>query len=166
MSVQNSDHRLHPALGALMIIVALYFFGKFFLSSLPAHGMETTRASAFVLNETTAGETTSFTTSSPSPTTTDPCLPLLDKIRYSSPQSAVDRTQRSAGTATALGLFLGVRIALGPKETLGAKRRVHVAPDVMRDKTGSDYALAVSDYRSCMKEQALQSMNDDWRWTR
>ena len=92
----------------------------------------------------------------PSPVQVDSCLPLLS----SSHPLHVDRTQRSAGKAAALGLVFGVRFALSPPKT---SRSRDVTPTarvgVWQPDSGDRSALAVSAYRECQKQQALQALN-------
>lgn len=104
---------------------------------------------------------------SPSPAMADSCLPLLN-IRHTPPVSAMDRTQRSAGTAAALGVVFGVRFALGPKETAKTGRKDNARLSVWQpaNSTGGDrHALAIADYRDCQREQALKALSD-FRWSR
>ena len=107
-----------------------------------------------------------FTTKQSSPPVVDSCLPLLKSI-HTSPQSAMDRNQRSAGKAAAVGLVLGVRFALSPPQ----KVRSHADKprlDLWQVNGGSAdnrSALAVSAYRQCQKEQALKALSE-FRWAR
>ena len=103
-------------------------------------------------------------TPTPSPSVADACLPLLDTSSQSSQPSAMDRNQRSAGKAAALGLVLGVRFALSPPNKAGLKPQnprldVWQHADVSNDRS----ALAVTAYRQCQKEQALKALGD-FRW--
>lgn len=105
-------------------------------------------------------------TSTSSPTVADACLPLLDTSSQSPLPSAMDRNQRSAGTAAALGLVLGVRFALSPPNKAGLapqKPRLDVwhPTEASNDRS----ALAVTAYRQCQKEQALKALGD-FRWVR
>lgn len=100
-----------------------------------------------------------------SPVQMDNCTPLLS----SSYPAHMDRTQRSAGKAAAIGLVFGVRFALTPPKK--AKAGVTISQpqlDVWQPKAalGSDRsALAVAAYRECQKSHALQALND-YRWQR
>ena len=95
------------------------------------------------------------------------CLPLLTSSGRFSPQNAMDRNQRSAGKAVALGLLFGVQFALTPTElaSKGAKLKVHAGfwpiEDVSSEgaQDGSRNALAVAAYRRCQKKQALQALS-------
>lgn len=130
--------------------------------------MEATLSSAYGVSYPKAEENNTFTTNSPQPSMVDPCLPLLKKIRHTTSPSAMDRTRRSADKKAAmLGLVLGLRVALGPKEVLRNEKRVSVGPQFLQnDDMRDSYALAVSDYRRCKNEQALKALNDNWRWRR
>lgn len=113
---------------------------------------------------------TSLTTSSPeSVIAKDKCSSLLKAVRYTNPPSAMNRDRRSAGKATALGLIFGVRFALGPKEVVKRdKSGDAVRFDFWepRDRnTNAKQAMAVADYRRCIKEQNLKAISD-WRWQR
>lgn len=103
----------------------------------------------------------------PPPSMVDSCLPLLKSIRHTSPTSAMDRTQRSAGAAAALGVVIGLRFALGPKEQAGANRRK--ARLTIWEHTsamaGDRNALAIADYRACQKDKALNALSG-FRWER
>lgn len=87
------------------------------------------------------------------------CLPLLKSIPLI-PSAATVRNQRSAGTAAALGLVLGVRFALGPpRDTTVYTGQKHTGPQTRPDGHGmkeADYhAMVVSAFRACRKEWAL-----------
>ncbi len=102
-----------------------------------------------------------------SPTVVDPCLPLLKSIHHASSTSSMDRNQRSAGKAAAIGLVLGVRFALSPpKKTKSYADRPRLDLWQPAGVIGGDRsALAVSAYRQCQKEQALKAISD-FRWAR
>ncbi len=105
-------------------------------------------------------------TSTSSPSVADACLPLLDNIRQSSQSTAMDRNQRSAGKAAALGLVLGVRFALSPPNKAGlAPQQPRLDVWQHNDMGNQRSALAVTAYRQCQKEQALKAMGD-FRWSR
>ena len=109
-----------------------------------------------------------FSTSSPS-APNDACLPLLKSIRHSSAGSAMDRNQRSAGKAAALGLVFGIRFALKPSTKIKPSKP---SLDIWSDAGGIEgnrTALAIADYRRCQKNKALTSSIQaisDFRWTR
>lgn len=116
------------------------------------------------------GATNAPITSSPSPSMADSCLPLLKSIRQAPPVSAMDRNQRSAGQAAALGLVFGLRFALAPPKNPRSgntpKPTAHL--DLWQPEgafAGDRHALAVSSYRRCQKDQALRAM-EGFRWAR
>jgi len=103
-----------------------------------------------------------------SPTAADSCLPLLKSIRHISPNTAVDRNQRSAGKVAAIGLLFGVRFALAPPGKAKTKRRAKPSFEIWNTDgtlSGNRNALAVSAYRQCQKENALKALGD-FRWAR
>ncbi|HBR68939.1 MAG TPA: hypothetical protein DEA55_06145 [Rhodospirillaceae bacterium] len=104
----------------------------------------------------------------PSSAMADSCLPLLKSIHETTSVSAMDRNQRSAGKAAALGVVFGVRFALGPKE-VAKPRHGQVRLDLWQTASSiSDnnrHALAISDYRACRKEKALNALSE-FRWQR
>lgn len=132
--------------------------GFAFMVAAPAGAIETTKASALVLEEMRAKDTLSFQKSPPE-AQVDPCLPLLHARRLSPGGSAVSQNWRPAGKTAApvaLGFVLGVRIALGPKEVTKKSGRVQIGPEIRTAKdSGHNYALAIAAYRSCKNEHAL-----------
>ena len=98
-----------------------------------------------------------------SPVQVDTCLPLLSSAH---PQVS-NRTQRSAGKAAALGLVFGVRFALSPpKKAASREKGMRIGlwqPQSVLE--GNRSALAVSAYRECQKDKALQALSD-FRWRR
>ena len=123
-----------------------------------AGAMETTKASALVLEDMQAHDSLSFKRSSPT-AQADPCLPLLHARHLSPGGSAVSqnwRPARKSAAPVALGFFLGVRIALGPKEVQKPSGRVQIGPEIRTAATnGGNYALAIAAYRSCKNNHAL-----------
>ncbi len=113
-------------------------------------------------------ERSALLSDSPSSTMADSCLPLLKSIHQTNSVSAMDRNQRSAGKAAALGVVFGVRFALGPKE-IAKPRRGKARLDLWQTSgsiaDNNRHALAVSDYRACQKEKALEALSD-FRWKR
>lgn len=104
----------------------------------------------------------------PSSAMADSCLPLLKSIHQTNSVSAMDRNQRSAGKAAALGVVFGVRFALGPKEIAKSrygKPRLDLWQTAGSISNDSRHALAVSEYRACQKEKALNALSD-FRWER
>lgn len=102
-----------------------------------------------------------------SPTVVDSCLSLLKSIPHISSTSIMDRNQRSAGKAAAVGLVLGVRFALSPptKTKSYADRPRLDLWQPAGGSAGDRSALAVSAYRQCQKEQALKAISN-FRWAR
>ena len=103
------------------------------------------------------------------------CLPLLNSVSLST-NSGSGPNQRSAGTAAALSLVLGVRYALlPPPQEHGDVKTLHpqavlktadlagATPSHPKAKDRS--ALSVAAYRQCQKEQALQGLHS-YRWER
>ena len=130
----------------------------YFVSGVPVRAIETTKASALVLEEASANMPLSFTHKSPHTAQKDPCLSLLHTARLSPgahDKGSNQSTRRSYDTdkkaaSVALGFFLGVRVALGPKEVVQDNKRVQIGPEVRTSNIGRDnYALAVAAYRSC-----------------
>lgn len=104
----------------------------------------------------------------------DKCLPLLSSVRHTPPHNVMDRNQRSAGKAAALGLIFGVRFALTPSRHPAKDQKPEAAigfwPTDAGSSPGKDQArdrsaLAVVAYRQCQKQQALQALNG-FRWSR
>ncbi len=97
-----------------------------------------------------------------SPVQVDTCLPLLSS---SHPQFS-DRTQRDAGKAAALGLIFGVRFALTPpKKSKASETKATIGFWHPQPVTSGRSALAVTAYRECQKQEALQALNE-FRWKR
>ena len=131
-----------------------------FVSVAPARAIETTKASALVLEEMREQNSLSFTKKSPSSAQADPCLPLLHSRSFSPSVSARSQNRRSSAGKTAvpvaLSFVLGVRIALGPKEMVEPSKRVQIGPEIrVTGKKGKNYALAVAAYRSCKNKHTL-----------
>ncbi len=138
-------------LGSFVVVLCL-FAG-------PAWSFETIN-----MNEHSAAQSVDAPT--PSPSVADACLPLLDTLRQSPQPTAMDRNQRSAGKAAALGLVLGVRFALSPPNKAGlAPQKPSVDVWHPAEASNDRSALAVTAYRQCQKEQALKAM-EDFRWVR
>lgn len=110
-----------------------------------------------------AAETSPLTSTEPS-VTDDPCRSLLNDIKHSSPASVTNGRRHEAGQAAAVGLILGFRFALGPKEVSGSNRS-SVGLNVWRPQDTGLQALAVSDYRRCKNEHALSALRE-LRWSR
>lgn len=131
----------------------------FSMTSVPARAIETTKANALKFQEMRNGTSYSFQ-KSPSLAEADPCLPLIHAQRLSPGASADSQISRvNAGKAAvpvALGLFLGARIALGPKKVVKPSNKVKIGPEFRIARTGSNnYALAIAAYRSCKNDHNL-----------
>lgn len=105
--------------------------------------------------------------SSSSPVQNDTCLPLLN--RHASAGSAMDRNQRTAGKAAAVGLVFGIRFALKPSRGINPSKPSLDIWAADGSIQGDRNALAIADYRRCQKDKALKSSIqalDEFRWTR
>ena len=124
---------------------------------------------ADVVDGSQEGLSISENNSIPSTAMADKCLPLLQSIRQTSSVSAMDRNQRAAGQAAALGLVLGFRFALSPvPKAKSATTRVGLWQPSFGN-AGDQHAMAIAEYRSCQKDQALRSSLhalDGFRWER
>lgn len=137
----------------------------YFVSGEPVQAIGTINASAIVIEDAIADRPLSFTNKVPHPAKKDPCLSLLHAARLSPGANDTRSNSRhyqspdvsdKQAASVALGLFLGVRVALGPKETVKANQRVQIGPEVRSTLSGNDnYALAVASYRSCKNDHAL-----------
>ncbi len=111
---------------------------------------------------------------------TDACSPLRQAIRYgrktpyasSRTSASHELDRRNVGNKTApgmmVGVLLGVKFALGPKERSTKARKRAIKLDLWTmggDVRGNRNVLAVSAYRTCQKEQALKALNG-FRWQR
>ena len=86
----------------------------------------------------------------------DSCLSLLEAIGHASGAEREERSIRTdAGQALALGLVLGVRYAIGPKEQVGV---AHGNKAVSDDLSGMS-AISISAYRRCKNNQTIEAMN-------
>lgn len=135
--------------------------------------IETTKASALMIEEIQSVDTLSFTKKSPheaqNGSTADPCLPLLG-ARQISPNLPHDASamgfnnRRPVGktaTPVALGLVLGIRIALGPKEVQKRSSRVQIGPEIRTNNIGdNNYALSVAAYRGCKNKHTLDLLKN------
>lgn len=163
----SSKWKTDPRAAYIPGVMFASFLIIFCLFAGPAWSFETSQGGYEVrVSERDVQALTSSPSNASSPDVVDSCLPLLKSIHRISPSSAMDRNQRSAGKVAALGLVLGVRFALTPPQ----KTRSAVKPrlDVWQlngVQAGNRSALAVSAYRQCQKEQALQALNE-FRWAR
>ena len=66
---------------------------------------------------------------------------------------------REKAAPVAVGLMLGVRVALGPKEIIKNNPRVTTGPELFAKSNGGapSYALAIAAYRDCKNARALFS---------
>ena len=149
-----------------MALVSAVLFAVIFVK--PAWSFEVISSYSALAQDHADAELVQNITNEPSsPSTADPCLPLLKSIRNVPGASTVDRNQRSAGKAAALGLVLGVRFALAPPakvKTKADRPRLDVwqpSNAYANDRS----ALAVSAYRKCQKNQALKAIGT-FRWAR
>jgi hypothetical protein len=152
----------------LMIISITALFLMVALASSTVWAFERQQTQTITVYNVDVNKVTSSKTSDPS--MADPCLPLLKTVRHISPVSdAMDRSRRSAGAAATLGLVVGLRFALGPKEVLkNGRKRPSARFDLWQhepNNTGSLEALAVSEYRRCKNEEALKALSS-FRWER
>lgn len=152
--------RLHLVRIFTSILIITYF-----VTGVPAQAIGTTSASAIVIEDTMVDTPLSFSSKAPHPAKKDPCLSLLHTARLSpgaDQQGSNNRHYQQANIAdkqaasVALGLFLGVRVALGPKEVIKRNKRVQIGPEIHASNNGGgNYALAVASYRSCKNNHVL-----------
>ncbi len=143
--------------------IFLCFFTIFSIVA-PALAIETTKASALTTEE--MRETYSLSNSQKSPQhnkALDTCHSFLNT--YFSQDAINDKVspsnfRRSIGenntAPLALSVFLGVRIALGPKETINQLGRVQTVSTLQANTGGYPRALAIAAYRACKNEQNLK----------
>ena len=130
----------------------------------PAFAIETTKASALYPEEMREDYTLSYTRKSPQSSQVDSCLSYLNarlspdaKRKDFTDQSQYQRPAGNKAVPVALGLVLGVRIALGPREIVNPSQRVQVGPEIRSNLHGSNpRALAIAAYRGCKNKQALK----------
>ena len=142
-------------------IFTILLVTAYFVSGVPVRAIETTKASGLILEEVNSNSSLSFTKKSPLSAKADPCLPLLHSARLSPGASAESHRRPiksdKKAASVALGIFLGVRVALGPKEVVKERGRVQIGPEVRTANLGEDnYALAVAAYRSCKNNHVLK----------
>ncbi len=89
------------------------------------------------------------------------CKSLLKTNQTFPTQALTVRNQRSAGKVAALGMILGARFALEPKDTTIVKASLDEPAPINHQKTVTRKdrsALAIAAYRQCQKEQALEQL--------
>ncbi len=111
-------------------------------------------------NNTDVSRETSNSLFSPSSSVVDLCIPLL-KSNLNSSQSATDRSQRAVGKITALGMILGARFALEPKDQINedsASYKTRILKHIANDRKPRRSAQAIAAYRQCQKERVLAQL--------
>ena len=139
----------------------------------PAFAIDTTKASALFTGEMREDYTLSkgfnAPDASPEHTVNDKCHSFL-KMHYSPDAQKVNvdhwqNTQRPVGrkaAPVALSLVLGVRIALGPKETSEMEQYIQAGPEFHHNASrGNPRALAIAAFRRCKNEATLKSQRRD-----
>ncbi|GEM_PF-2158951 len=95
----------------------------------------------------------------PSSSVVNQCKSLLEITLRTPPDFSTDRSQRTAGKLTALGIILGARFALEPKhdntEILTPLPKRNIALDNNKIKTSTRSAISIAAYRKCQKEYIL-----------
>lgn len=84
--------------------------------------------------------------------TADRCLALLDEVPpvdVATSQSSSNLRTKVVARQTAMGLMLGLRSAVGPREGSGLKHKVN--------GVDSERAQAIARYRHCRSQQTLES---------
>ncbi|PCJ99089.1 MAG: hypothetical protein COA45_06505 [Zetaproteobacteria bacterium] len=101
-----------------------------------------------------------YNTKLPSSPVMDMCKSLLKSTQHISSHISTGGSQRAAGKIAALGIILGVRFALEPKNNENV-RAMSVKNHVLRHQKkvlGNRSAQAVIAYRRCQKEHALNKV--------
>jgi hypothetical protein len=96
------------------------------------------------------------------------CLPLLSASHYQGPAAAGNEARPQAGkkvkAVMVLGMVLGARFALSPVDQTGTgpdlSEKTAITPP---PPTGNPQVLAVSSYRSCVKEAVLKERSQAQR---
>lgn len=150
VSLEQKNKKAHVKRFSHKKILVLPVSAAVFVSTLALCG-----GNAWSLNVPATAQKQTQTLYSSSPAMADACLPLLKSIRHTSAGIAMDRNQRSAGQAAALGLVFGVRFALGPSPE-------PLSPELNPEAISSDAAdtnrttFAIANYRQCQKDQLLK----------
>ena len=168
---QSTKWKTDPRAAYIPPALFTIFFAVIYLASAPAwsfeavHGhIDNAQVTQSSQNKSASYNRSDRTFRSSSSAQVDSCLPLLS----SSHPYHLDRNQRSAGKAAALGRVFGVRFALTPPKTARSSGSVKPRLDVWQPQptsTGNRSALAVTAYRECQKRQALNALNG-FRWKR
>ena len=112
-------------------------------------------------NNKNYGLTKTYSKKVPSSAVADMCKSLLKSNHHISPNSATVRNQRTAGKVTALGMLLGARFALDPKNNNTHKSqpiRQHVRIKDGKILGNDRSAQAIAAYRRCQKEYVLSQV--------
>ncbi len=102
-----------------------------------------------------------FTNQVPTSVMADQCLPLLNTHKTQT-RSAIDGSQRAVGQVAALGIILGARFALEPKNNPTDLRwdnantlNLREPSDINLNGNQARNAHAIANYRKCLKQMAL-----------
>ena len=161
--VEKLTYMSGPRVALLFSTILLAFVFIVCLGASAAWSSENPRTQKFQHNGFLDFKTFSSLKSNTSPPVqTDQCLPLLKSVHLSS-NSVTGPNQRPAGTAAALGLLMGMRYALSPApqvKILQPQATTQLAELSPQSSSDNDVrsALAVSAYRQCQKEMALQNL--------
>lgn len=146
-------------LSFLVVAIVTYVI---FASGLSAQANEAPKASGIVFEEAQGSDPLSFTKkSSPHSAKTDSCLSLLHASRLSIDDTVDSRGQPLSvdkhAASVVLGLFLGLHIALNPKDKAQKYQRVNIRPEFRAtDKESDQHALAIAFYRRVKNDHDLE----------
>lgn len=146
---QTPCSRLNKYKQTSLLVVLVFIFT---IGSARSYVNDHERASAALLDVSHETSLTNYTTSS---SNTGLCTSLLNTQIQMSSKTPVIRTQRSVGKVAALGLLLGVRFALEPKQNHSANVTINDAPLMHQVKAVDKTTKKVVAYRRCIKDQAL-----------
>lgn len=90
----------------------------------------------------------------PSSVPAEQCRPLLN-TQAASNNSAKYRNQRAVGQMATLGIILGARFALEPKNETADLLTKNAYKNLLKDNDGKRTAHAIANYRDCRKQIAL-----------
>ena len=143
------------------LLYAMALFICFFITlsvALPALAIETTKASALYPEELRNTHTLSNNAKKSQKFANDTCRSYLDishtVVKSHSQPSSVSKDRNPAPLA--LAAYLGVRVALGPKEAVQNKRNVQINSNAYVSNSGHPRALAIAAFRQCQKEANLK----------